>query len=69
MDKQELKKLLEEKEAELEVERHKLDGLFAEKVSLNKPLTTNDILQQNDTCADISLEVTELKKLLEEFED
>lgn len=68
MDKDYLKKLYHETYSELESERERLDGLYGEKMAKCKPVTDDDIVQQRDACADLSLKLSGLKKMLDEIE-
>lgn len=65
MDKDELKKMYQQKVEELEDERNKLEEMFNSRVSLNAPLTDSEILRQNKHCGDVGLEVMKLKEMLE----
>ncbi len=69
LDKHELEAMYREKLSELEQERDKLGAMYNERVSDGKSLTDNGILRQNENCANISLEITQLKKMLDEFEE
>ncbi len=69
LDKHELEAMYREKLSELEQERDKLGDMYEERVSDGKPLTDNGILRQNESCANISLEITQLKKMLDEIEE
>ena len=69
MDKNDIEKLYNKKLAELDQKREELDEMFAQRVTLCKPLTDPDIIKQRDSCADVSLELAELKKMLEKSED
>ncbi len=64
-----MKVLYLEKTVEMERERNKLDAMYNERTALGKSLTDHGILEQNQSCSDISLAVAELKKMLDEFEE
>ncbi len=67
MNKQELEELYLKKLQSLEEERDKLGRMYVEREKVQKPLTDHEILCQNECCSGISLEVTKLKAMLEEF--
>lgn len=69
MDKEYLQKLYEETHSELESQRDRLDGIYHEKMALCQPVTDDDIAQQKDACADLSLKLSEIKKALGELKE
>ncbi len=69
VDKSKLEKLYKEKQKELESQRDVLGRMYEDRVAQDKPLTDLDILEQNQHCGEISLELSKLKGMLEETED
>jgi len=69
VDREELKKLYEQKLEELETERDKLGDMFVNRVSEGAPLTDTEIVRQNEHCGEIGMEVSRLRKMLKDEDE
>ncbi|MEA4854770.1 MAG: hypothetical protein VB082_10935 [Christensenella sp.] len=50
-------------------EREKLNQMSVQRIALGKPLTDGALLEQNEVCSNISLDIMELQEVLDEIED
>ncbi len=66
--KREVLRELDEKMRDFAKEREKLNQMSSNRISLGEPLTDGEILKQNETCSDMSLDIMKLQDLLDEFE-
>lgn len=60
---------LDGKMREFAKERDKLNEMSSERIALGRSLTDGELLEQNETCGEISLSIMKLQELIDQLEE